>query len=415
MANLSVSNQQWLVTSLDRNQNKTLEELEVAPELKARLDSNKNDQLESSEVAAALQADSIVIEQGKIVPRGGQQPFLEGRETLVNVHKSVNNTLRGVGVPRVMDGLNLVGELFFEDNRSAAQRKADRDRYLSLSNVAYLAEVSKMRNGLRTVADMTANATDAQIRAIHQTAKKALDSSLTWGTGVSVTSYLIGVGGLESINNGLQVTYSSLKSTLNSIEKQSAQIPDPAAKVAATDKQIAAAFSQVANLETLSSQSASRLSSLAEQAQQMDAKVTGRTGPYALIGAGAGAVAGAAAGYFLGGNQLKTAAIGAGVGSALTAGAGALIGKGVDQRYRNKATDLRQQMQAIEQFDPAKSRSQLQSLNQNLYDISLQTQGRMGLDQAHHLEQEVGKVDAQTQKVLNELATAQKGYGQEKK
>lgn len=409
MANLSIQNQQWLMSSLDQNQNKIMDELSVADSLKNSLDTNQNNHLETDEVMAALQADQIDIRQGVIIPRK-QQTFIAGRETLVNVQQSVKNTLRGVGFPRAMDGVNLVVDLFVEDNRSPSERKADRNRYLSVSNVAYLAEVHKMRDGLRVVVDMTANATDAQTKAIHQTAAKALDSSLTWGTGVSVTSYLLGVGGLESINNGLQVAYSSLKATLNSVESQSAKIPDPVSRVVAADQKISEAFRNVAHLEQQSYQSENRLQSLAEQAKHKDDQVTGRTGPYALVGAGVGALAGATAGYFLGGNQLKSAAIGAGIGSAVSAGAAALYGKNVDQGYRNQASELRQQIQAIKQFDPVQSRSVVQDLNQNLYSLSIETHGTINLDQAHYLEQEMGKVQDQTQKVLNELETAQRGY-----
>lgn len=411
MTAISKSNQQWLVQSLDRNQNQKLEELTVSPELKAQLDRNQNGELQTHEVQQALQADRIEIRQGQILEHRPQSYAVQGRETLEHVHSNVSETLHAphVVAPRAADVIDAVVSLLVEDKRSPEQRRRDRMHQLELSNLSYMSAVGSMRSSLRTVIDMTAEASDSRSKAIHASAQSALNSSASWGTGVAVTGFLLGVSGLESINNGLQVAYSSLKSNLQSIEAQTRNLPEPVSKIQATDHQIASAFAQVQNLEKLQGQNDQSLRSLSEQSQAMTAKVTGRTGPYALVGAGAGAVAGAAAGYFLGGRNLKSALVGAGVGTAASAGLGALVGSGIDHSYHNKAQALQKQIETLKSFQPEQDRQKLQDLNHKLYDLSVQTQGLLDLDSAGALEHQANEVSnqvGQVQQKLDQVAAA---------
>jgi hypothetical protein len=412
MPSISASNQQWLLKSLDSNQNQVMDELKVEDSLKQRLDSNQDGQLNTQELQVALAQDSVEIRNGAVLAKQAQPLVIEGKQTLETVHQQVRRTLSAphVVTPRAADVVDAVASLLIEDKRSYAEQQADRRRYLEVSNISYLSAVSSMRSSLQNVADMTANGTDARTKAIHASAKASLNSSLSWGTGVAVTGWLIGVSGLESLNNGLQVAYSNLKGTLNQIENQSKDLPEPAKTLAASDQKIASAFAQMQTLEKQQSQNNAALDSLSGQALAMEKKVTGRAGDYALVGSGLGVVAGATAGYFLGGNNLKGALMGAGLGAGGSAGLGALIGKGIDSSYKGKAEALKKQMASIQGFKPDQARNQLQNLNQSLYRLSTQTQGSLDLDTAQRLDQDLKAVMTQADKAIGELTQVQKAY-----
>ncbi|PIQ23129.1 hypothetical protein COW36_00190 [bacterium (Candidatus Blackallbacteria) CG17_big_fil_post_rev_8_21_14_2_50_48_46] len=412
MPSISASNQQLLLKSFDSNQNQRLEELQVSPELKAKLDSNRDGELSASEVQTALGQDAVEIRQGSLQPASAQGLQIVGKETLQNVHQSVARTLSAphVVAPRAADVVDAVASLLIDDKRSYAEQQADRRRYLEMSNLSYLSAVSSMRTSLRTVADMTAQGTDSRSRAIHSSALSALNSSTAWGTGVAVTGYLLGVSGLESVNSGLQVAYSGLKSQLNQIEAQTRNLPHPAQALQAADQKIAQAFAQAETLKNQQAQTDQTLESLSGQALEMEKKVTGRTGPYALVGTGVGVVAGATAGYFLGGGNLKSALIGAGAGAGGSAALGALVGKGIDHSYASKAEALHGQINTLKSFQPERPLGQLKSLNQSLYDLSLETRGTLDLDRAQGLEKSLQGVAAQAEKVQAELNQVQAAY-----
>lgn len=412
MPSISASNQQWLLKSLDSNQNQIMDELKVDESVKQRIDSNQDGQLNTQEVQVALTQDSIEIRNGAILAKQAQPLVITGKQTLETVQQQVRRTLSAphVVTPRAADVIDAVGSLLIEDKRSYAEQQADRRRYLEVSNISYLSAVSSMRSTLQNVADMTANGTDSRTKAIHASAKASLNSSLSWGAGVAVTGWLIGVSGLESLNSGLQVAYSNLKGTLNQIENQTQHLPEPAKSLAASDQKIAAAFAQMQTLEKQQSQNNATLDSLSGQALAMEKKVTGRAGDYALVGSGLGVVAGAAAGYFLGGKNLKGALIGAGVGAGGSAGLGALIGKGIDSSYKGKAEALKKQMASIQGFKPDQARSQLQNLNQSLYRLSTQAQGALDLDTAQRLDQDLKVLQTQADKAMGDLNQVQKAY-----
>jgi hypothetical protein len=417
MPSISASNQQWLLKSLDTNKNQIMDELVVEPALKARLDSNQDGQLSQTEVLQALGQDQIEIKNGAIGSLQAQPLLIEGKQTLETVHQQVHRTLSSphVVAPRAADVIDVVGSLLIEDKRSYSEKQADRRRYLELSNISYLSAVSSMRSTLQNVVDMTANATDSRSQSIHASAKASLSSSMSWGTGVAVTGWLIGVSGLESVNSGLQVAYSNLKGSLNAIKNKSENLPEPDKTLKASDQKIAQAFNQMQTLEKKQSSNDATLNSLSDQAQAMELKVTGRAGNYALVGTGLGVVAGATAGYFLGGANLKGALIGAGVGAGGSAGLGALIGKGIDSSYQSKAEVLKKQMASIQSFKPDQARSQLQNLNQTLYRLGSQTQGPLDLDRAQGLDNDLKGLETQADKVIGELNQVQKAYQDGKK
>ena len=126
-----------------------------------------------------------------------------------------------------------------------------------------------------------------------------------------------------------QAAFETLNTTLRSIAEQTKDLPDVQSAMKATDGSIAKAFNNISAIEkaTVSAQDVgSKLDRLADEQQ---AQATGRTTPFAGVGAGIGAVAGAAIGYFAGGKNIKSAGIGAGVGLAASAGIGALIGHSI--------------------------------------------------------------------------------------
>jgi hypothetical protein len=162
---INFTNQEWLVRSFDRNNNKVMDELQAEPHIQQRVDANKDGQISSQELVSALKADAVEVNQGRIVESRGFNFHVNGLETLKNVHSTAENNWGRVWTPTL-----------YSDDMS-------RDRYhkLSDSNRAYDGAIDRMESSLRSIRDMTANAPDATSRALHIQAKTAL-SSASWRT-----------------------------------------------------------------------------------------------------------------------------------------------------------------------------------------------------------------------------------------
>lgn len=371
--NINFSNHQWLVKSFDTNKNGVMDELQVDDRAGARVDADHNGQISAAELTAALQSDAVEINQGRIVESKGKQIFVNGLETLKNVHATANASWGNVWAPMMSS----------EDTPNGRYSK------LLESNRAYGSAINSQESALRSIRDMTNGATDATSRALHIQAKTALDAA-TWRSWLGVIQQFSDTGNpsdynisqMTQANTNLQAAYETLNSTLRAISEQTKDLPDVQNAIKATDGSISHAFS---NIQAIKGDSQSRESvngKLNRIADDKQAQATGRMGPWGGIGAGIGAVAGAAIGYFAGGQNVKNALIGAGAGLAIGGGGGALAGHLKDQAFLGEAQSLRQLAGDVTRYNPDAAESQLVKETQNMYNEVLKARDTHDLDNA---------------------------------
>jgi len=396
---IQFSNQQWLTRALDKNNNNIMDELKVDPRVKDKVDTDKDGQISRSELTSALQNDAVEISQGTITESKGMQIFTNGLETLKNVHATATNSWGHVFTPT-----------FFQDDTLP-------ERYNKLvdSNRAYTSAISRQESALRSVRDMTAHASDATSRALNIQASTALNSA-SWRTWTGTFQDLLSMGNssdegtvrqMEMANTNFQAAFETLNTTLRSIAEQTKDLPDVQSAMKATDGSIAKAFNNISAIEkaTVSAQDVgSKLDRLADEQQ---AQATGRTTPFAGVGAGIGAVAGAAIGYFAGGKNIKSAGIGAGVGLAASAGIGALIGHSIDMKYIGAADDLRKLSGEVRSYNPEAEKGKLLNETQNTYNTILEAREHHDLDNARvstnnlrSIQSRVSPVEQQSARIL---------------
>ena len=217
----------------------------------------------------------------------------------------------------------------------------------------------------------------------------------------------------EQIATSLQSSYETMNATLKAIREQCADLPDLQASVQATDKTISQAFANLNAIDNSGKTGAQVAGNIRKEADTTDAKATGRTGPYAGIGAGLGAVAGAAIGYFAGGKNIKNAAIGAGIGAAASAGIGALIGNGIDSGYKGQASSLRDLAGRVEGYTTAGDRGQVIKSNQSLYNQLFAAREAHDLDRARVVDHDIDGIRGQVAPVVdrsNEILGAYQKY-----
>lgn len=395
MGNITLSNHQWLVKSFDTNNNGTMDELKADARIMQAVDTNSDGKIATAELVNALQADKVEINQGQIVESKGSRIFVNGLETLKNVNATARNSWGNVWAPT----------LYQDDTLE--------DRYSKLmdSNRAYGSAVSRQESALRSIRDMTSNATDATSRALHIQAKTALQSA-SWRTWMSVIDRMgndgytseSNVSQLQQANTNLQAAYETLNNTLRAISEQTKDLPDVHGAIKATDASIANAFSNIQAIRTAPQtpqQVHGRLNQLADTAE---AESGGRAAAWGGIGAGVGAVGGGLIGFFAGGKNAKSAAIGAGVGLAVAGGGGALAGHLRDKAYLEEARSLRSLAQDVTSYNPAAAEAKLMPETQSLYNGVLKARETNDLDNARVHTNEINAIQGRVNPVANEAA-----------
>lgn len=395
MGNITLSNHQWLVKSFDTNNNGMMDELRADDRIMEKVDADRDGKISQGELVAALQADKVEISQGQIVDNKGSKIFVNGLETLKNVHATARNSWGNVWTPT----------LYSDDSLE--------QRYNQLidSNRAYGSAVSRQESALRAIRDMTAGATDATSRALHIQAKTALQSA-SWRTWMSVIDRLGNNGlanesnlnQLQQANTHLQAAYETLNNTLRSIAEQTRDLPDVHAAIKATDSSIANAFANIQAIRTAPQSPQQVQGRLNQLADASEAESGGRALNWGGIAAGVGAVGGGLIGFFAGGKNVKSAAIGAGVGAAVAGGGGALAGHLRDQAYLAEAKSLRALAQDVTAYNPAAAEARLLPETQNLYNGVLKARESHDLDNARVNTHQINAIQQRVNPVANEAA-----------
>lgn len=394
--NINLSNQQWLVKSFDSNKNGIMDELKVDPQVRGKVDTDNDGQVTQGELLSAIKSDAVEINKGTIVANRGGHIYTEGLETLKNVRSTAQNNWGHVFTPT----------LYQDDTLQ------ERFNKLEDSNSAYRSAVGRQRSALKSIASMTAGKTDATSRAINIQAETALNST-RWNSLFDTISFIGGERSLteaEMANSNLQSTFSTLNNTIRAIAKQTEDLPDVKGAIQATDNTISGAFHNIGAIENHSKtpqQASTRLNSLADQVQ---AESGGRTSLWGGIGAGVGAVGGAAIGYFAGGQNIKSAAIGFGTGLAVGGGIGALSGNMKDKSLLNEAQSLRDLAGDVTRYNPESAKNTLMGATQSLYNQTLNARETNDLDNARVNTNNINKIQGQVNPVASEAKRILDGY-----
>lgn len=399
--NINFSNHQWLVKSFDSNNNNVMDELQLDDRVRGKVDTDQDGQVSRQELTAALQADAVEINQGRIVENKGGQIFVHGLETLKNVHSTATNSWGHVWAPS-----------FFQDD-------TPQERYSKLmdSNRAYGSAVNSQESALRSIRDMTANATDATSKALHIQAKTAL-SAASWRTWASLIQQFgdsgyaseSNISQMQQANANMQAAYETLNATLRGIAEQTKDLPDVQGAIKATDGSISNAFGNIQAIKRDSQTREGVNSKLQTIANEKEKQATGRMAPWGGVGAGIGAVAGAAIGYFAGGQNVKNAAIGAGIGAVVGGGGGMLAGHLKDQAFLGEAKSLRQLATDVTNYNPDAAESQLVKETQNMYNEVLKARDTHDLDNARVNTNSMNTIQGRVKPIQAESARILEAY-----
>lgn len=415
MSDVGFTNYNLLARSLDTNKDGKMNELQISNDIKTKIDTDRDGQVSTKELAAGLRSDQIEINKGQVNYSRGFNVHTEGLETLKNVNKIAGNSTTYA----------------FQSSYDHLKGQARVDAIKS-NNREYSMAIRQMESSLRNVRDITRYSNDSISNNVQTISRNALnDVSYTrmvdffntvldnpgsnsiyddpfsnpgGPTGEPDTS------GLERQNQNLRYAYQTLNSALRNVESATNKLPDVKQAIRTTDNSITNSLSNISAIRSDSQTPTQVKQKLYVKADAEQAQVKGRALPFAGTGAGIGAVAGAAIGYFAGGKNTKAAMIGAGIGLTVGGGVSALIGKSIDKGHENKASELKVLGDEIEKYNPDQDASRLESESSNLYNELLNIRGKHDIDNARVSTNNINGINTRTADVEQRTARILKGY-----
>lgn len=416
MADVGFTNFNLLARSLDTNKDGVMNELQMSNEVKSRIDTDNDGKVSQKELAGALRADAVEINRGQVVQSRGFNIHTEGLETLRNINSLARNSTT----------------FAFQSSYGELKGQARVDAIKS-NNREYSLAIRQMESSLRSIRDMTRYGNDSMSNNIQTVSRNALaDANYTrmidffntvldnpnsnsiyddpFSNSPGGPSGEPDTSGLERQNQNLRYAYESLNSALRNIRDNTNNLPDVKQALRTADNSITNAFSNIVAIKSDSQTPTQVKQKLYVKADAEQAQVKGRALPFAGVGAGIGAVAGGAIGYFAGGKNTKAAMIGAGVGLGVGAGISALIGKSIDKKHENNASELKQLGDEIERYNPTEDENKLQSESSNLYNELLNARDKHDIDNAIGSTRNINTVGSRAADVEQRTARILKGY-----
>jgi len=419
MSDINFTNHLLLVRSMDKNNNGVMDELQASESIMAKVDTDRNGKIERQELVSALKNDSVEINQGRISESKGIRIHTFGLETLQNVHITAKNAKTYVwNMPSDLKG------------------SAGYNEVLN-SNREYASAIRSMRNSLESIQLSTSSYRDQTSTSINITSKNALSTERA----LNFQNLIIGlldneiyntpsiyddpfkkddpaydpyqgaINTQKEINNNLRSSYIILNNALSSIKDQTEpdRLPDVKRAIKATDNSISNAFSNINQIKSDPRSASEVREKLYGIAKSEDGKVTGRATPYGSIGAGIGAVAGGAIGYFTTRN-VKAGLIGAGVGTVVAGGVGALIGKSIDNKHKDAANGLRTLGDEVARYNPDAAISKLEDASQRTYQETLGAREKNDLDNARVYTNNINSIRVGVAPIEKESARILEAY-----
>ena len=473
-ASVNFSNHQWLVNSFDTNKNGNMDELKASEHIRQAVDTDQNGQISKQELVSALQQDKVEIRQGSIEQSRGFNIHVEGLETLKSVRTTAHNGISNTHVftPTLYsdDTSRDRYHKLQESNRSYDAAINSMESSLRSIRDMTAGKTDATSRALHIQAKTTLNSTqwNTWSARLQQNMSRTRDWFTDYTPGQRPTSPSRPVSGggdpygkdpfsgggnsvgsndpygkdpfnsqpgdntqpiipddpyldrldpylreQEQILTNLKTSYEVMNSALKAIKEQTNDLPDLQASVRATDSNISKAFANIHNIENSGKTGQQVGQNIRREADATDAKATGRTAPYAGVGAGVGLVAGAAIGYFTGGKTVKSALMGAGIGAAASGGIGALIGNGIDSGYKNEASSLRSLAGRVETYNTGADKQTLADTNVNFYNKLFDARSANDLDRARVVNNDLKGISgsaSQIEQRTGEIADAHRKY-----
>ena len=416
MTDVGFTNFNLLARSLDKNKDGVINELQMSNDVKNRIDSDKNGQVSTKELASALRSDTVEVSRGQINHGRGFNIHTEGLETLKNVNRIANKSTTYA----------------FQSSYTELKGSARVDAIKS-NNREYSMAIRQMESSLRSINEVTRYGNDSISNNVQSISRNALnDVSYTrmvdffntvldnpnsnsiyndpFSNSPGGPSGEPDTSGLEAQNQNLRYAYQTLNNALRNVESSTDKLPDVKQSIRSTDNSITSAFNNISAIRSDTQTPTQVKQKLYVRADGENAKVTGRALPYAGVGAGIGAVAGGAIGYFAGGKNTKAALIGVGIGLSAGAGISALIGKSIDKGHEKKASELKTLGDEIERYNPDDDSNKLEAESGNLYNELFNIRDKHDIDNARVSTNNVNTINSRTGAVEERTARILKGY-----
>lgn len=414
MTDVGFTNFNLLTRSLDTNKDGIMNELQMTSDVKARIDTNKDGKITQKELADGLRSDSVEVSKGQVLHGKGFNIHTNGLETLKNINSIADRS----------------STYAFQSSYSHLQGQARVDAIKS-NNREYSSAIRQMETSLRTIRDLTRYSNDSISTNIQSVSRNALND-VNYTRMVDLFNIILdnpnsnsiyddpfsnaGPNGeidtskLERQNDNLRYAYQALNSALKNIETATDNLPDVKQTIKTADNSLSSAYSNLVNIRNNTQTPQQVKQKLYVKADAEQAQVKGRALPFSGIGAGIGAVSGGAIGYFAGGKTAKSALIGAGIGMSVSAGIGALIGKGIDDKHKNNASELKQLGDEIASYNPDNDESKLESSSESIYNELLNIRGKHDIDNARVSDNNLKGINANVKDVETRTARILKGY-----
>lgn len=412
MSGVNFTNFTLLARSFDKDKNGIVNELQANENVRARVDINNDGKISTKELSDAMRADAVEVNNGRITESRGFNVYTNGLESLKNINTIANNSSTYV----------------FSSSYSDLKGQARIDA-LHSSNREYALAIRQMESSLSSINSISRGGNDSISRTVNSVSRNALnDAAYTrmidfmgsvLDSGAKIPEpdpYTGNPGGepdtsyLEDRNQNLRYAYQSLNNALRNIQNTTSNLPDVKQTVRTADNSLTSALSNISAIRSDSQTPTQVKQKLYVLSDKETAQIKGRALPYGGVGAGVGAVAGAAIGYFAAGRNTQSALIGAGIGTAVAGGIGALIGHSVDKGHENKASDLKNLGDEIERYNPDQDEATLQNESSNIYNELLNIRDRHDIDSAIGSNSNLKSISSRTSEVEKRTARILGGY-----
>lgn len=399
----------WLAAQgFDTNKNGQVEELQLSPEVRATV-ARGAESLSVSQLATALDADQVLIRNGRIESARGQATHVRGAESLRAIHDNAASTVSSART-YTWDAH------IYHANPQTAEEAHQMKNEFKRATAEFKGAAFVLRTSLHSIERQANRGDDSVHRSVRTTAQSALRNDF-WNKFDGWLNTEYGDDGRTSYERAkdryyqARREYEGLETSVRQIRDMTGDIPDPAAKVTQLRRSVQTTSSTLQQVESAQRAfpTADVQAKLRQQAGQERSQITGRAAPFGGIGAAAGAVVGGAIGYFAG-KSVKTAAIGAGIGVAVAGGGGALIGSSIDGGHRRKAADLEKRANEVGSFDVGASYRRLTNLAAQGESQAGAARTTLNIDTARELDGQLSSTTGQLNSINTEATRILESY-----
>jgi hypothetical protein len=393
----------------DTNRNGRVEELQMSVNVRDRIAAGRSD-LSVEQLASALDADQVIVKNGKVQISTGQSPVVIGRETLQSIHSQTSTALSHAR-SYTWDAHILYASPQSPEEYQAAKQEFRRATY------QFKGAAMSLRSTLDSVRSQAGRENNSLANAVRSQADSALRHDFWnrfdgWYNDFNDGyDYSSGYDQAKSRYYEARREYENLESAVSSIKRTTADLPDPAGQLVRLNRSVSNAGSTLTELGH--AQRTTTVAQVQEKLQRQAggelAQVKGRAKPYGGYGAAIGAVTGGVIGG-LAGKNAKTAAIGAGIGLVVAGGVGALIGKSVDDGHKKKAANLNSLAQDVAAYDRESDVRQLSDVAARGALVEADARQTLHLDQARDVAGQASGTAAQAEGIQSRAARILAAY-----